>query len=74
MTCHHTRSESKPYCVTCDPLEQWLPLHDRFVTSRELERILDIINKETGHYGATHYEGMNCKMCRVFRIARGEEK
>lgn len=30
------------------------------------ERIKEIINKETFHYGKTHYEGINCVVCRIY--------
>jgi hypothetical protein len=74
MSCNHCKSEAKHYCVICDPLDVWLPLYDRIVRADERETVLEIINKRSGHYGITHYEGMNCQMCRVFRIVRGEEE
>lgn len=36
------------------------------------ERIKEIINKETFHYGKTHYEGINCVVCRIYRRIDGE--
>ncbi len=40
--------------------------------AEERERIKEIINKETFHYGKTHYEGINCVVCRIYRRIDGE--
>lgn len=49
--CRHTRSESKPYCVVCDPVGQWLQrhtdkVHDGAITKviKLLEHKIEIIN------------------------------
>ena len=36
------------------------------VKAQERMRIKEIINKETFHYGKTHYEGINCVVCRIY--------
>ncbi len=41
--------------------------------AEERDRIKEIINKETFHYGKTHYEGINCVVCRIYgRIDDGK--
>lgn len=38
----------------------------------ERKRIVEIIDKETGHYGQTHYEGVGCRMCRLIDLIRDD--
>ena len=38
----------------------------------EADRIMQIIDKETFHYGKTHYEGINCAVCRIALAIKGE--
>ena len=40
----------------------------------ERERLADLIDKRTRHYGQTHYKGMNCTICHVLLIVDGEEQ
>ena len=37
--------------------DNWLEQHH--------DKIMDIIDKETFHYGKTHYAGINCAVCRI---------
>ena len=48
MNCYHTRSQSKPYCDVCDPLHEWLPIHNRKMVLREQERIINLLEEERG--------------------------
>ena len=49
---------------------------DAYQVAREAERerITQIIEQETVHYGKTHYEGINCVVCRIMlRIGETDE-
>ena len=41
-------------------------------TELERKRLMLEVHMKTGHNGATHYEGMNCGICRVIDIMGGE--
>lgn len=34
----------------------------------ERERIIELLIQETGHNGKTHYEGINCQMCKLIEL------
>ena len=58
MACNHTRSASKPYCDVCDPLHEWLPIHNRKMVSRERERIIALVREmpRVAHDGLVNAE------------------
>lgn len=39
----------------------------------ERERLMDLIDRKTRHYGQTHYKGMNCITCNVLLIIGGDD-
>ena len=39
---------------------------------KEQERVIEIIEKETRHYGKTHYAGVNCMACRIYETILGD--
>jgi len=40
----------------------------------ERARIKEIISKQTVHYGKTHYEGIDCYVCRINHEIDGENE
>lgn len=38
----------------------------------EQERIIELLNIETGHNGKTHYLGINCTLCNLIEKIIGE--
>lgn len=41
--------------------------------AEERERVIEILDRESYHYAKTHYEGINCMVCRVVLASRGTE-
>lgn len=41
---------------------------------QEQERIIDLLIIETGHNGKTHYEGVNCQLCKLIEKIIGGNK
>ena len=39
----------------------------------ERQRIIQIIDNQTLHYGKTHYEESNCAVCRIIQEIQGEK-
>lgn len=39
---------------------------------QEQERIIDLLIMETGHNGKTHYEGINCQLCKLIEKIIGD--
>jgi len=69
MTCNHTRSESKPYCVACDPVHEWLHIHDRIVKYRERNRIIELLEDEC----ECHPDKPLCWAAKAIDLIRGSE-
>lgn len=41
---------------------------------QEQERIIELLIIETGHNGKTHYEGINCQLCKLIEKIIGGNK
>ena len=64
-----TEEVRSDYAILADNYTPRGKQFDRWLTEVKAEermRIKDIINKETFHYGKTHYEGINCVVCRIY--------
>ena len=67
MTCHHTRSERKPYCVVCDPVHEWLMQHDMITIKAEQDRIIKLLeNLDDEQWSETNLQ--------IINLIKGENK